>query len=436
MAGEETKSVSKWYVQQIPAEEDCGPTTVNVYASKIDPKLASAVIRELNVKAPLPTLGHVKRIRRTVTKDGMELSVLLCCVGNPEAEEDPKMPASVSEIVDKHGLQPFIVPVSDKPARSREEWESQCQLWPTSFHPNAGKAADIEKLDQAAVDSMCTFMQMAAQVARLARGRGQPGNGAVIVDPALGAVIAWGYDETGSRCSSMGFGSHSLSTLSEEDSGRTSVELQKSPMGNTSEAGVSPPNCPLDADMLLEASRLKQGLEANETFVDNCTVQQRLRHQEFPGRQFTGHGFHPLRHAVMAAIEMAAARDKRLFPSDRKIADRAYDVGDQDIPVSSKKPRTMETTFEDGPATQNLTKTVVLEISRPYLCTGFDIYVTREPCAMCAMALVHQRFRRVIYGVPNVESGALESRYRLHGKETLNHHYTVFKLSVSEEDLL
>jgi tRNA-specific adenosine deaminase 3 len=76
-----------------------------------------------------------------------------------------------------------------------------------------------------------------------------------------------------------------------------------------------------------------------------------------------------------------------------------------------------------------------LPLSRPYLCTGFDIYVTREPCAMCAMALVHQRVRRVIYGISNKMVGSLGSKYRLHGQRSLNHHYTVFQVSITEDDI-
>ena len=40
-------------------------------------------------------------------------------------------------------------------------------------------------------------------------------------------------------------------------------------------------------------------------------------------------GWHPLRHAVMAAIDMAASRDRSLFPSDAAIG-RTYDSGAED----------------------------------------------------------------------------------------------------------
>jgi tRNA(adenine34) deaminase len=35
-----------------------------------------------------------------------------------------------------------------------------------------------------------------------------------------------------------------------------------------------------------------------------------------------------------------------------------------------------------------------------------DLYVTKEPCAMCAGALVHVRMRRVIFGCPDLRAGA------------------------------
>ena len=65
--------------------------------------------------------------------------------------------------------------------------------------------------------------------------------------------------------------------------------------------------------------------------------------------------------------------------------------------------------------------------SKPYLCTGFDCYVVAEPCAMCAMALVHSRVRRVVFCEPDQARGALGGRFRLHGCRSLNHHYQVYR---------
>ncbi|KFB50444.1 AGAP007066-PA-like protein [Anopheles sinensis] len=63
----------------------------------------------------------------------------------------------------------------------------------------------------------------------------------------------------------------------------------------------------------------------------------------------------------------------------------------------------------------------------PYLCTGYDIYLTHEPCIMCAMALTHSRVRRVFYHHPTRE-GALETLVKLQSVKDLNHHFEAFQV--------
>ena len=46
---------------------------------------------------------------------------------------------------------------------------------------------------------------------------------------------------------------------------------------------------------------------------------------------------------------------------------------------------------------------------RNYRFTGTTLYVTLEPCAMCAMALIHARIARVIYAAPDLKTGAAGS---------------------------
>lgn len=50
-----------------------------------------------------------------------------------------------------------------------------------------------------------------------------------------------------------------------------------------------------------------------------------------------------------------------------------------------------------------------------------DLYVTKEPCAMCAGALVHVRMRRVIFGCPDERSGAAGGMINLLQMPGLNH---------------
>src|SRR5437870_3376404 len=53
--------------------------------------------------------------------------------------------------------------------------------------------------------------------------------------------------------------------------------------------------------------------------------------------------------------------------------------------------------------------------------TECDLYVTKEPCAMCAGALVHTRIRRVIFGCADPAAGAAGSVMNLLQMPALNH---------------
>ena len=62
-----------------------------------------------------------------------------------------------------------------------------------------------------------------------------------------------------------------------------------------------------------------------------------------------------------------------------------------------------------------------------------DLYVTKEPCAMCAGALVHVRMRRVIFGCADERSGAAGSMVNLLQMPGLNHRCDVTTGVLREE---
>lgn len=53
--------------------------------------------------------------------------------------------------------------------------------------------------------------------------------------------------------------------------------------------------------------------------------------------------------------------------------------------------------------------------------SGCTLYVTLEPCAMCAGAIVNGRVDRVVYGATDSKAGAVESLYTLLTDSRLNH---------------
>ncbi|CDQ57303.1 unnamed protein product [Oncorhynchus mykiss] len=110
-------------------------------------------------------------------------------------------------------------------------------------------------------------------------------------------------------------------------------------------------------------------------------------------------GGHPLHHAIMVCIDLVArGQGGGAYTYDK------YPACQSVLPYSSPSQKQVE----------------------PYICTGYDLYVTREPCVMCAMALVHSRIGRVFYGTASTD-GAFGTKYKIHAQKDLNHRFEVFK---------
>lgn len=60
-----------------------------------------------------------------------------------------------------------------------------------------------------------------------------------------------------------------------------------------------------------------------------------------------------------------------------------------------------------------------------YRLTDCELYVTLEPCAMCAMAMMHARLRRVVFAAPDPKTGVAGSVLDLFAEPRLNHHTAV-----------
>ena len=64
---------------------------------------------------------------------------------------------------------------------------------------------------------------------------------------------------------------------------------------------------------------------------------------------------------------------------------------------------------------------------------GATLFVTQEPCPMCAGAIVNARVERVVFGCDNPKAGAVKTLYRLLEDARLNHRVTVEQSSLAAE---
>ena len=53
------------------------------------------------------------------------------------------------------------------------------------------------------------------------------------------------------------------------------------------------------------------------------------------------------------------------------------------------------------------------------------LYVTLEPCVMCAGAMVHARLKRLVYGAEDPKAGGVVSRYKVGQDGLLNHRFEI-----------
>ena len=65
--------------------------------------------------------------------------------------------------------------------------------------------------------------------------------------------------------------------------------------------------------------------------------------------------------------------------------------------------------------------------------SGATIYVTMEPCPMCAGAIVQGRIDRLVYGVKDPKAGAIDSLFNIAQNDALNHQLQVTSGVLAEE---
>lgn len=343
---------------------------LDIYVDRVtDPKHTSRLIHELNALWPLPSLQHLKRVSKS--------EVIL----DFAAEEDTPE-TCIQKLKDRGvdtaglGCAPRRLLVPAVPPKTRCHYQEAIKYWPCNFHENkylekvlSGKLFDnTDKLEQQ------KYMKKCLEAAKRSFESGGTGVGALVVDPAQKRIIAIGYDDRGKYPLK-----HAVMVV---------IDLVSHSQGGG--AWNVRDNQFFYDD---ERSRGRKG-HVQDTVSDPVT----LTRIESVSKLDT------VKKQTSSSVGLECG-------SGKHIAIGGFDIHTKD---SSKSSDPCGVTYDDRvPSTSQ------------YICTGYDVYVTREPCTMCAMALVHSRVRRVFYGCTSSQ-GALGTNIKLHTLKCLNHHYEVF----------
>ncbi|MCQ4263921.1 tRNA adenosine(34) deaminase TadA [Stutzerimonas stutzeri] len=131
---------------------------------------------------------------------------------------------------------------------------------------------------------------------------------------------------------------------------------------------------------------------------------------------------HFMREALVLAAQGAALGEVpvgAVLVQDGQIIGRGYNC-----PISQRDPSAHAEMVAVRDAAQAL---------QNYRLPGVTLYVTLEPCSMCAGLIVHSRIQRVVYGATEPKAGVVASRGRFFEQDFLNHRVLVEGGVLAEE---
>ena len=113
------------------------------------------------------------------------------------------------------------------------------------------------------------------------------------------------------------------------------------------------------------------------------------------------------------------SRDEYFMAFALEEARKAYNLGE--IPIISRHHNRRELDHDATAHAEVLVIREACDVLKRWRLTGCTLYVTIEPCPMCAGAIINSRIDRVVYGASDYKGGAVESLFNVLSHPGLNH---------------
>jgi tRNA(adenine34) deaminase len=134
-------------------------------------------------------------------------------------------------------------------------------------------------------------------------------------------------------------------------------------------------------------------------------------------------------------VSPAEPLEEKLMGEALRLAQRAADAGEVPVgaviihggQVIARAHNQVETLHDATAHAEMIAITQAAEALENWRLEGAEIFVTLEPCPMCAGALVNSRVSRIVYGADDPVAGACGSVFNIVNEKRLNHRIPVVK---------
>lgn len=283
-----------------------------------------------------------------------------------------------------------ILKVPARGARTKTQAARASKVWPLNFHsdPSIERLIDGSIFTEHQLNMIEGYMNVAVKAARLgAVGNTNCNGSAVIVDPGDGRILAIAASKIDMH--PMWHSAMIAVDLVATLQGGGAWKLEHKSAQNTGESVISD-NTADEGDIEAYSTREKR---IKRKYIEEAPLY-------FPEE--------------LSTIHLPKGES---FKSTRVVGGRK----------NNGPTKSMDSHSSEECGSSNSEKCL------PYLCTGYWTFLLREPCPLCAMALLHSRVSRIFYGTSNQNTGVLGSKTILHAVPGLNHRYLVWS-GVLEED--